>query len=207
MKGSRKIRTYVSSKVVTDSGDVLSEKENYVISIPSEPNFVKLYIDAVMYISDMPTGVSGVMQCILKRLPYADAEEQGIMINKYTRTKIAEELGMSEDYVRKSITALVKGKILIHDDTTPRSCNYKVNPYIFGRGDWKDIEKLRLHVEFNAKGKTFWGEVLKAPPKKYIDEILKHSSFDEVVDTMFANRKNANDENQNAEQSEAEQNS
>lgn len=159
----RQITSFTESTIINETtGEVISSRETHTLKIPGEPNFVKLYIDAVMYISDIPTGVSKIMLCILKRLPYADSKEQGIQINKYVRTRIAEELGVTEEYVKKSIMALVKGHLLIHDDTTKRSCNYKVNPYVFGKGEWKDIEELRLNVKFNAEGKTFWGEVQKS---------------------------------------------
>lgn len=172
----RKITSLTETRIVNETtGEVISARETNVIHIPGEPNFIKLYLDAVMYISDIPTGVSKVMFCVLKRLPYADSNEQGIQINKYVRTKIADELGVSEEYIKKSIIALVKGQLLIHDNTTKRSCNYKVNPYVFGKGECKDIEELRLNVNFNAKGKTFWGEVKKSNNSKKFESLLENN--------------------------------
>lgn len=33
---------------------------------------------------------------------------------------------------------------------------YTLNPYLFGKGDWQDISRLRLEINYDdIKGKTF----------------------------------------------------
>ena len=182
---TRKVTSKTSSTIISEeTGELISSQETVTMKIPTEPNFIKLYLDAVMYISYVPTSVSKVMMCILKRLPYADSKEQGVIINKYVRLKIANEIGCSEDYVKKSIIALVKGKLLIHDNSSKRSCNYIVNPYVFGKGEWKDIEELRLSVKFNSEGKTFWGEVKKSANQEQWDNAIKNAKVCSLADTL-----------------------
>lgn len=185
---TRKILNQTSSTIINEqTGEIISSKETSTIKISIEPSFVKLYLDAVMYIADVPTSIANVVCCILKRLPYADSKSNEIVLNKCVRQKIAEEIGYSEAYVKKSIINLVKGKLLIHDDSTKRSCNYQVNPYIFGKGEWKDIEELRLHIKFNSEGKTFWGEVQKAKDEKALNEAAK--IINSLADTLDCENK------------------
>lgn len=45
-----------------------------------------------------------------------------------------------------------KGKILYRVGTGA----YNFNPYLFGKGDWQDVSRLRLEVNYDdIKGKTF----------------------------------------------------
>jgi len=161
---------YVENNVYANqtTGEVIKGTLKKVVKIPQEPNYVKLYLDAILYISDIPEGITGVMLEILKRMPFAD-KKQKIALTKSIKEDIAEALNVSESYVRKSISQLTKGKLLLHTGSA-RSCCYIINPHIFGRGEWKDIEELQLHVIFNAKGKSFWTEVQKSK-KNIIDSM------------------------------------
>ena len=130
-----------------------------------EPPYVKLYLDAVLYLSDMPKGHSPIMLSIIKRIPWAN-QEQGIAINSSVKRLIAKELNCSVTKIDHAITDFVKGELLIREDIGL----YRINPYIFGRGEWKDIAELRLHVTFNVQGKTIMGEVIRKSHKPTIDE-------------------------------------
>lgn len=152
------------SETFSDSttGKTFAKYEKSLVSIPQEPAYVKLYLDAVLYLSDVPEGITAVLYAILPYVPYADNPNQIFSLPKPIKKQIADRIGRSERYVKDAIISLVKGRVLIHDDSSPRSTCYSMNPYIFARGNWKDIEELRLHVNFNAHGKTFWTEVKNA---------------------------------------------
>lgn len=124
-----------------------------------EPPYIKFYLDTVMYLSDLQTRHANVLMAILKFAPFADFERQYIIINRRIKMQIAEAIGASESFVNHALADLAKGRILIHDDSSPRSSSYQINPHIIARGDWKDIEKLRLNIDFDARGKTFWSEI------------------------------------------------
>ena len=54
--------------------------------------------------------------------------------------------------INNAITDFVKGKILYRVDVGM----YNFNPFLFGKGDWQDISRLRLEVNYDdIKGKTF----------------------------------------------------
>jgi hypothetical protein len=56
-----------------------------------------------------------------------------------------------------SLSELVKAGMLykLTDPDTGKVLRgtFQLNPFIVGKGDWKDIVKLRLTIDFNADGK------------------------------------------------------
>ncbi|RYE23111.1 MAG: hypothetical protein EOP45_07280 [Sphingobacteriaceae bacterium] len=38
---------------------------------------------------------------------------------------------------------------------------YKDNPFLFGKGEWRDIRELRMTVVFDKKGQNISTEVIK----------------------------------------------
>jgi hypothetical protein len=141
------------------TGNVVAQEKTQSYRIPQEPPYVKLYLDAIMYLCDLQERHANVLMAILRFAPFADFEHQFVIINRSIKLLIAKELGKSEHFVNHAIMELAQGKILLHNDVSPRSASYQINPHIIARGNWKDIEKLRLHVDFDARGKTFWTEI------------------------------------------------
>jgi hypothetical protein len=68
---------------------------------------------------------------------------------------MAKEIGCSVSRIDHAITDFVKGEVLYRMDTGL----YRVNPNLFGRGEWADIAKLRLEITFDCRGKTIMSEI------------------------------------------------
>jgi hypothetical protein len=161
-------QSYITDIIQTNAdGEVLCRQQttNTSYNLGQEPPYVKLYLDAVLYLSDMPKGYTPILYSIIKRIPWAN-QEQDMAINMALKRCLAKELDCSVSKISNAITDLVKGYILIRTDVGL----YKINPHIFGRGEWKDIGELRLHVTFNAEGKTVMGEIMRKKRKSVIDE-------------------------------------
>lgn len=161
------------------TGETLEKVKKSVYKIPQEPSYVKLYLGAIPYLCDLQERHSAVLMAILRRMPFADSPNQHISLSKLIKHEIAQEIGKSDSYVAHAISDLAKGRVLIHNDGSPRSTCYRVNPHIIARGEWKDIEELRLHVSFNAEGKTFWSEVRNcdgAAGETTIEAMLRRAS-------------------------------
>lgn len=170
------------------SGEILAKTKKVIYRVSQEPAYVKLYFNTIMYICDLQERHTSVLLAILKRMPFADNVCQQISLTKGIKQDIAKEIEKTESYVSHAISDLAKGKILIHNDSSKRSTCYQVNPHIFARGDWKDIEELQLHVKFNAEGKTFWSEV---KTQKQIEETIEymHQKRDEFLKSQNATGK------------------
>lgn len=145
------------------TGEVVSHRRNTVTAWESEPPYVKLYLDTVLYLKDLPKGYSGILYQLLRRMHYAgDADGHCIVINAAVKRRIGDELGVSTSRIDNVLSDLVKGDLLKRLDRGL----YQVNPYLFGYGEWQDIAKLRLTVTFDAKGKTIMGEIERKKASK-----------------------------------------
>lgn len=149
-----KIKQSIETSVLNDQGEMVSKRANKTLSWGSEPAYIKLYLQDVLYLSDMPTKHSAVLYELLKRASYAgDKDGMQVIINASLKRRIAEALGLKNiGSISNAITDFVKGKILYRADVGM----YNFNPYLFGKGDWQDISRLRLEINYDdIKGKTF----------------------------------------------------
>lgn len=149
-----KIQASSQTIVVNENGEMQEQFITRKLSWGSEPNFVKLYLQDVLYLSDMPSKYSAILFELLKRSCYAGEQEgMQVVVNNSLKRRIKDALGYKNiSSVNNAITDFVKTKILYRADVGI----YNFNPYLFGKGDWADIAKLRMEINYDdIKGKTF----------------------------------------------------
>ena len=108
-----------------------------------EPNYIKLYLADISYMHGLPTTTSDVLNELLQYVTYGTQE---IMLNSTAKKRIAEVAGMSSRTLDNRLQELAKSGI-IHRVATG---TYILNPYLFGKGDWKTISSLRnknIHLQ------------------------------------------------------------
>ena len=108
-----------------------------------EPNYIKLYLADISYMHGLPTTTSDVLNELLQYVTYGTQE---IMLNSTAKKRIAEVTGMSPRTLDNRLQELAKSGI-IHRVATG---TYLLNPYLFGKGDWKTISSLRnknIHLQ------------------------------------------------------------
>lgn len=170
--------TYRNEKLTTNSdGEVISQITDTIHKFEDEPNYVKLYLDTVLYISDLPKGYNSILLAFLNHMSYASVKNkengQLIYVNSAMKKGIAEDLGVTIDRINHAITDFVKGKVFYRVDRG----TYQVNPYLFGKGDWKDIKEIRMNITFNAQGKTVMSEIEhKKEIQKETETILRNGT-------------------------------
>ncbi len=127
-----------------ETGEILRTKTN--VQFDREPDFVKLYLDCLGVFTNnngLDKSLNDMLLSVLKRMTYA-SDNQIVVLNAYIKNNICEETGKSLKRLNQAITIWVKEKILIR---VGRGV-YKINPFIFGRGDWRDISHLRATFDF-----------------------------------------------------------
>lgn len=147
------------------TGQMVTKRANRTLNWGEEPQYIKLYLQDIMYLSDMPKQYAGLTMSLLKRVSYA-GDEDGMCVTLIPRIKkaICKELGWkNEKSLNNALTKLVEGKILFRVDRGL----YRFNPYLFGKGDWQDIGRLRLDIVYDAtmKGRTFQANITYAEEK------------------------------------------
>lgn len=153
-----RVTNTVQRTITNENGEVTYQEEEKTINWGTEPNYIKVYLDTILYLKDLPKGLNGILQAFLKRMSYGNQ----LVINAALKRQIAKELDLSLSSINNAITKFVKGDLLIREDTGL----YLVNPHLFGKGDWKDIAKIRLEITFDANGKTIMSEIEKKESKE-----------------------------------------
>lgn len=124
---------------------LVSQTINQTYLLDKEPDFVKLYITDIMKLSNLPKSSNSVLMELLKRATYTNE----IVIIKSIREDICKILGIADITLRKSIDEFLDKGIL----TKKMKGVYIANPFLFARGSWENIKKIRLLVEYNEYGR------------------------------------------------------
>jgi hypothetical protein len=142
----RVIREYERETVDQVTGETQKIEHIKEMLLPREPDFIKLYLRDVMYLQDLPAGLSSVMYQLLTYMDY----ENLIPVNAGNKRIIAKRTGQAFNTVNNAISKLVKGRMLYRIDTGI----YRVNPYLFGKGQWNGIHKIRMEISYGLEGRT-----------------------------------------------------
>lgn len=123
---------------------VLNETVRESFLIEREPDFVKLYLEDISRLKDVPQGMNKVLFELMKAINYNGI----IMAYKPVKELMANNMGISVNYLNKCIDEFYKKGILIR---YARGV-YIADPNLFAKGSWKDIQNLRLVIEYNQNG-------------------------------------------------------
>ena len=112
-----KIKESIETSVINEYGEIVNKRANKTLSWGAEPSYIKLYLQDVLYLSDIPNKHTQVLYELLKRSTYAgDKNGMQVIVNSYVKNCIKESLGLKNvGSISNAITDLVKGKILYRD--------------------------------------------------------------------------------------------
>lgn len=126
----------------TNTGEVTTESTVIKRIRNDEPDFVKLYINAWCIFKDIKGINTGFLYQLLPYMTYAHSK-QLIIVNSYVKEEVARALNWSlnsyQPRFSKEISKLKKNNVFKEVGIG----TYQVNPELIGKGDWKDIRKLR----------------------------------------------------------------
>lgn len=146
------IKQSVATKIIdANTGTILESVEKNVINWGQEPPFVKIYLKDILYLKDLPKSYNPLLLALLKRAGWAK-DGMEISLTAGTKRLIAKELNLQNiRTINNALSNFVKADVLFRVETGV----YRFNPYLFGKGDWQDISKLRLQIEYTLEGRTF----------------------------------------------------
>jgi len=144
MSNVKKI-TYLEEefKINNETGEIQEKSTCRTIHLPREEDYVKIYINHINYLNNLPQGLDAIIYALLKRINY----QNEIVINSAIKRQIAKELKKTFNTINQYITKLVQNDILIRVDTGI----YYLNPIFYGKGSWKDILELRKKLEITIE--------------------------------------------------------
>ena len=171
-----RVTNTILKQTIDENGQVRETEKNQTINWGKEPNYVKLYLDDILYLSDLPKGYNSILYAFIKRMGYGNQ----LVLNAALKRMIAEEIGLSVSSINNALSKFVKGKLLKRIDTGI----YLVNPQLFGKGEWKDISKIRLSATYDLKGRTIMAEIEKDKldaAQDFYDEFEESKEEEELV--------------------------
>jgi len=139
-----------------ETGEITRQK--ITIQHDVEPNYIKLYLDCLGVFTDnqgLSKSLNTLLIETLKYMSYAD-QDQIIYMNMTIKKKICEKTGKTIDRYNQALKMWVKEDILKRVDRS----TYQVNPWLFGKGDWRDISEMRASFNFTT-GEVVLDEEIK----------------------------------------------
>jgi hypothetical protein len=155
--------TYEKETVDKETGESLKTYTEAII--PREPDFIKLYLESITKLNDVQGWTDPILYELLKLMNYRNE----IVLNAAVKKRMSAEIGISTRTIDNALYMLVKKDIIFREDIGL----YKGNPYLFGKGEWRDIRELRMAVVFNPTGQTISTEVVKGDSITQEERILK----------------------------------
>lgn len=134
----------VVQTINVETGEVVEQINTKTYSVDREPNYIKMYIDDITRLNDLPKGLSPILLELVRTMGYNNI----IPAYKPIKMMVCRRLDISLNYLDKSIQKLHKKGILIR---IHRGI-YMADPDLFARGKWEDIKSLRLIVDYDKDG-------------------------------------------------------
>ena len=172
-KTSKVYKTIETEILDKETGEVISNKsETEKIIFEKEPPFVKLYIDDIVLLNRLPEGVSGVLYDIVSNMGY-----NNLYIAHQTLKEIScKRLKLSLNTYNQYISKLKASGILIA--MSGRGL-YLVNPKLFAKGEWKDIRRLRLAIDYDTSEDSKGKRIISSNVAEQIKQLTFNFSEDE----------------------------
>lgn len=140
-----------------ETGETKTTTDRKVVKKNSTPDFIMLFTQSAPMLAEARL-TAAQSQILFEILSNYVARNNLCIINAATKEEISSKHGLKYDTVDTNMRVLVAKEILVKDKKeNGRGSHYYLNPHIFGKGSWQDIESLRYEIaaEYNFKTLEF----------------------------------------------------
>lgn len=148
----RNISYQETATTISDDGEIL-EQNFKTISKAKEDDFIKLYLSDIGYLHKLQPNQQELLYYFLKNMNYNNL----IVINKTIKEMIAKESNKSYRTVENALTSYVDTGIFLRKGRGV----YIANPYLFGKGRFEDIQKIRMEIVYTSEGLKLRSQIEK----------------------------------------------
>lgn len=137
-----------------EDGKLTREIREHTGYVGREPDYIKIYTDCMLVFNNMDIALSPFIVAFGRHMTYANDGNSNfrctVRTDELVRRDVAEYCGVSDRRVQQAIKALVDSEVFIPIQINGRKKRgiYFVNPWVVGKGEWKDIKTLRGQFEF-----------------------------------------------------------
>ncbi len=135
----------IHTTINKETNKVTSQTTTSKIKVDKEPNYVKLYLDDICLLNNLPKTSSAILNELLLCSNYNNE----ISLSRGIKNRIAKDLDVTNGHLDNTISKLSKFGILKKIDVGL----YVLNPFIFGRGNWLEIKSIRATWKYSDKGR------------------------------------------------------
>ena len=178
---------------ISEIGEIIETEKEQIINFNKTDDFIMTFTKDLGYLKNLSKGeivlFFGLLQIV--------NNNNEIILNSGIKKRISENFDIKLESINVLLSQLVKKNMILKTDEMGV---YLLNVFLFGKGKWTDIKKMRMMIEwdFKEKKKTVMIE------KEYLndDEILeKQIKQQEEILKQLQNKKEKNLFNFNEEES------
>lgn len=141
-----KVIREIKKKTINESGEITTTEKEQIIQYPKTADFVMSFTKDIGYLQHLSKGEIITLFMLLKIVN----NNNEIILNSAIKRRIANELNMKIRTVTQNISALNKKRVISREDNGI----YRINPWLFGKGNWNNIKKLRMNFEWDFNKQT-----------------------------------------------------
>jgi len=146
------IQQVKTTKTNNITGEIVETEKEQIIRYPKTADFVMSFTKDLGYMKNLSKAeilvTFGLLQIVNRN--------NEIILNKGIKNRIANEFGLKQGSMDQLISNLKRKKI-IQSIKTPEGKNlrgvYLLNTFLFGKGNWMNIKKQRMYIEWDFQKK------------------------------------------------------
>ncbi len=145
MEKKEKILFSTTREIIsTETGEIISAEKITSKVIAKEPPHVKIYLEDIARVNGLPPAASKVLNILIQNMGYNNM----VPMLKPFKEVICNAIGIKMNTLTKVIIELENAGI-IHRFARGL---YIMDPNLFAKGRWENIQKLRLIIEYDEHG-------------------------------------------------------
>lgn len=168
----KKVRTKkIEEVIVGDNGAVTLRHGFERSAVPSEPPYVKVFCQDISKLHNLPKQVCNVLWALFRRMQY----DNTVLLPNAEKRAICEEIGLYKRGLNESEVSVNSLDIYLNKMarkgmiTRVGTGKYIMNPFLFGKGGWTNINNIRLSSIYCADGTI-----------TYVDTITDEQKMEEI---------------------------
>lgn len=144
--GGRTVYQEITREINHETGEVKITNDRQVVKKNSTPDFVMLFTQTAPMLANanLTSSQSTTLFAIISKFV---GKNNLLNLSAATKELISRECDLKYNTVDQNIRTLIKKNIILRDKIGERGYQYYLNPYVFGKGNWADIEQLRYTVD------------------------------------------------------------
>jgi predicted transcriptional regulator len=149
MEKNKKISTKRTQVKVLETVDGITgellDKKFQSLYWEREPDYIKMYLTDISRLYFLNLSQNKTLLALLRKMNY-DCE---IVLTSLTKKELIEALKLPKGTFNNSITYLIEKGIIMRIENN----RYLVNPHLFARGSWSDIQKIQMTITYDKNGR------------------------------------------------------